>query len=355
MKNHLILLLCCAATLSCFAQSQPIYFTNPSFEDLFANASTPPRNWHDCGFRGESPPDINPNLTFNVTKPAYDGETYLGMVVRDNNTWESVSQRVSNPFQKGACYQFEVYLARSLTYMSISRVSDKPANYATPAKLRVWAGNGPCDKQQLLGETKLVINTNWKPYIFQFGTEEIFNYIILEAYYDNPDMPPYCGNILLDKLSDIKQVDCAFSADVAPDQEIVEQETEAPHPPAKPISETELAAIVETYANRITFDDFGSLRRMLYTNPNTGKEKWVNLPLHTILEGLQQHPLTNLILVIVEKDPDLSEKKKQSLKTALRNMGARNDQVIVRGWQENDAAKSWSGDPDSGVLLRLIR
>ncbi len=142
---------------------------------------------------------------------------------------------------------------------------------------------------------------------------------------------------------------------MAPDQEIVEQETEAPQPPAKPVSETELAAMVETYANRITFDDFGSLRRMLYTNPNTGKEKWVNLPLYTILEGLKQHSLATLTLVIVEKDPELAEKKKQSLKTALRNMGARNDQVIVRGWQETDAAKTWSGNPDSGVLLRLIR
>ena len=93
----------------------------------------------------------------------------------------------------------------------------------------------------------------------------------------------------------------------------------------------------------------------MYADERTGKEKWVNLPLHTILEGLQQHPLTNLILVIVEKDADLAEKKKQSLKTALRNMGARKDQVIVRGWQETDATKSWSGNPDSGVLLRLIR
>ncbi len=42
MKNHLILLLCCAATLSCFAQSQPIYFTNPSFEDFLQVPATPP-------------------------------------------------------------------------------------------------------------------------------------------------------------------------------------------------------------------------------------------------------------------------------------------------------------------------
>lgn len=354
MKTYLLVLFFCAAICSGFAQSQSIYFINPSFED-FANASTPPTNWHDCGFGGESPPDIQPNPTFNVTKQAYDGETYLGMVVRDNNTWESVSQRMSKPLQKGSCYQFEVYLARSLSYFSVSRVSNKTANYATPAKLRVWGGSGHCDKQQLLGETKLVINTNWKPYNFQFGAEQNINYIILEAYYDNPAMPPYCGNILVDKLSDIQQVDCAFSADGAPEQEIVEQETEAPQAPAKPVSETELAEMVETYANRITFDDFGSLKRMLYADERTGKEKWVNLPLYNILEGLRQHSLATLTLVIVEKDPELAEKKKQSLKTALRNMGARKDQVIVRGWQETDATKSWSGNPDSGVLMRLIR
>lgn len=356
MKNHLILLFYGAVALPGFVQSQSIQFSNPSFED-FANASTPPMDWHDCGFRGESPPDIQPNPTFNVTKKAYDGDTYLGMVVRDNKTWESVSQQISQPLQKGGCYTFEIYLARSLSYISVSRLTDNVANYATPVKLKVWGSFGHCDKEQLLATTPLVINKDWKPYRLIFEAHEAYSYLLFEAYYDEPTLVPYNGNLLLDNLSEIQPYTCNEEDSFNPEGFAFEkeEEAEAPQPPIKPVSETELAAMVETFANRITFDDFGSLKRMLYTDERTTEEKWVNLPLYNILEGLKQHSLATLTLVIVEKDPDLAEKKKQSLKTALRNMGAQKDQVIVRGWQETDATKSWSGNPDSGVLLRLIR
>ncbi len=358
MKNHLILLLCSVATLSGFAQTAPIEFTNPSFEDSPGSSSSP-IHWYNCGFPGESPPDVQPNPTFNVTKEAYNGETYLGMVVRDNDTWESVSQRISQPLQKGGCYGFEIYLARSLTYMSVSRLTDNTANYATPTKLRVWGGFKHCDKKQLLTTSQLVTHTDWKPYHLFFKAQEAYSYLLLEAFYDTPTLVPYNGNLLLDKLSEIKLFPCNENSSFDPEffaaSEKEEAEEQVPETQVAPISETELVTMVETYANRITFDDFGSLKRMLYADERTGKEKWVNLPLYNILEGLRQHSLATLTLVIVEKDPELAEKKKQSLKTALRNMGARKDQVIVRGWQETDATKSWSGNPDSGVLMRLIR
>lgn len=193
--------------------------SNPSFED-FARASQPPINWYNCGFPGESPPDVQPDPTFNVTKVAADGETYLGMVVRDNDTWESVSQKMSRPLEKGKCYEFSIQLSRSLTYMSVSRISDQQANYATPAKLRIYGGFGHCDKQYMLGETKLIINTNWKEYNFKFEPMGNYTYIVLEAFYDTPTLVPYNGNILLDKASTINLVPC---------DEVVQKP-----PPAKP-------------------------------------------------------------------------------------------------------------------------
>ena len=207
-----------AANIS--AQGEPITLSNPSFED-FARASNPPINWYNCGFPGESPPDVQPDPTFNVTKEAADGDTYLGMVVRDNDTWESVSQRLSRPMEKGKCYEFSIQLSRSLTYMSVSRISDQQANYATPAKLRIYGGFGHCDKQYMLGETKLIINTNWKEYNFKFEPMGNYSYIVLEAFYDTPTLVPYNGNILLDKASTIKPVPC---------DEVVQKTP----PPAKP-------------------------------------------------------------------------------------------------------------------------
>ncbi len=374
MRTFLPVLMLYAAIHSGFAQAKAIEFLNPSFEDTPRLAHTP-FGWYDCGFVDETPPDVHPNPAYNITTKAYDGKTYLGMVVRNNNTWEAVSQKLSQPMQKGYVYQLKIYLARSSTYMSITRLSDKPVNYDMPVRLRIFGGFSACDGWQFLAETPLIIHKEWKPYVLEFEyADEAYDHLILEAYYDEDISGPYVGNILVDHLSALIPVrwgastphkkapkytqrpipvknDSILNVDSSYFEDLTLENTIQP----VSISETELANLVETYANRITFDDFGSLRRMLYKDEQTGKEKWVNLPLYTILEGLQQHPLTNLILVIVEKDADLAEKKKQSLKTALRNMGARNDQVIVRGWQENDAAKSWSGDPESGVLLRLIR
>jgi len=197
------------------AQEEPIKLTNPSFEDL-PHHSKPPRGWIDCGFDGETPVDVQPNGTFSVTKPAAEGNTYIGMVVRDNDTWEAVSQRLSRPLQAGQCYEFSVSLSRSELYVSTSRVTDSPANYVTPAKLRIYGGNDYCDKGFLLAETSLIINTRWLEYSFRFEPTANYTHLIFEAFYKTPSLFPYNGNVLMDNASEIVQVPC--------DEEIIAQE-----------------------------------------------------------------------------------------------------------------------------------
>lgn len=82
-----------------WTQEGTIQLTNPSFEDV-PRHSRVPRGWYDCGFPGESAPDTQPDPTFQVNKAAADGETYLGLVVRDNDTWESISQKLTRPVEK---------------------------------------------------------------------------------------------------------------------------------------------------------------------------------------------------------------------------------------------------------------
>jgi len=378
MKNLALLLL--LFSLSYVGFSQNIKFSNPSFED-FPRAGRVPIDWYNCGFPNETPPDIQPDPTFDVSKEAYDGGTYLGMVTRDNNTWESVSQSMSETLKEGACYQFEIYLARSLAYMSVSRISNKGANYVTPVKLRVWGGVGHCGKAQLLHETKLVTHTEWKPYLIQFEARKAYTHITFEAYYDDPNLSPYNGNLLLDYLSEIERLDCDASwtsaslkqvrsatksapksyLDVVAPSSIV---TSAPKPPVKrplnqvatkPISEEELAGILETSAARITFNAFGTLIHSAYTDPQTGSEYMVNLPLHSIVQAVRQYPLSMLIIAITEEDAALATRKRESLNEALEKMGAPKGQIVVRGWLEKDAEKEWQGDKTTGVLLRLVR
>ena len=195
------------AQASGLSQGDTIVLLNPSFEDMPRN-SQPPRGWTDCGFNGETPPDVQPGH-FEVKQAASKGDTYLGMVVRDNETFESVGQRLPKALKQGQCYQFSLDICRSDLYVSQSRVSaDKQANYITPVKVRIWGGSSYCDKAILLDETNLIINTRWLEYSFKFKPDRDVTYIVLEAYYKTPILFPYNGNVLIDNASSIITIPC---------------------------------------------------------------------------------------------------------------------------------------------------
>jgi outer membrane protein OmpA-like peptidoglycan-associated protein len=188
-----------------------IFLTNPSFEDVPRN-SVPPWGWIDCGFRGETPPDVHPIYPpsdgWRVTMMAQHGNTYMGMVVRDNDTWERVSQPINGKLQKGKCYEFSIWLARSPSYVSLSHMTRQPTNYTTPTVLRIWGGNSICDRSTLLGESKPVRNHTWEEYHFQFNPTSEYEFIMLEVYYETPVLFPYNGNLLLDNASPIVRIPC---------------------------------------------------------------------------------------------------------------------------------------------------
>ncbi len=214
-----------AVLVSCFGISillaQPnkvvIKLSNPSFEGT-PQATVSPSGWYDCGFPGETPPDIQAGdgSIFSVVKPAHHGGTYLGMVTRDNDTWERVGQRLSQPLEKGKKYKFSIYLCRSESYLSPTKKTPGGlANYTTPVKLKIWGGGTYCDRTEVLGETVPVKNTDWKRFDFTFVPQRSISYITLEAFY-NQSAFPYNGNILLDNASDIEEISTAVAAVTKP-------------------------------------------------------------------------------------------------------------------------------------------
>lgn len=185
-----------------------IHLFNPSFEDV-PKHSSPPRGWTDCGFPNESPPDVHPTVTFNVLRPAFHGRTYLGMVTRENDTWESVQQGLPFPIKAGNCYAFSISLCRSSTYLSYTKNNvDEKTKFTNPVKLRVWGSSGNCQKNELLAESDLVSNVEWKQFSFKFEPSRSHYAIIFEAFYKTPVLFPYNGNLLLDNASDIIQIPC---------------------------------------------------------------------------------------------------------------------------------------------------
>lgn len=202
-------------------QSDTIRLTNPSFEDTpkrGGEAKQGIAGWYDCGvlnFPLESPPDIHPNGYWENNLPASDKKTYLGMVTRDNGTYESVSVRLDDMLEANKCYSFSIHLAKAERYISRSRMTNAESNYTTPVVLRIWGGSGFCNERELLAESDPVNNTSWQINTFEFRPNNNIRSLTFSAFYKTPALIPYNGNILVDGGSEIIRVPCPGDAPLA--------------------------------------------------------------------------------------------------------------------------------------------
>ncbi len=199
------LLVCMIIVFPTYSQ-QPILLQNPSFEDA-PGASRMPWGWFYCGDMGESPPDVHPSGNFGVACAPKRGFTYIGMVVRDNNTREGVSQWLSEPLQAWQCYEFSLFAARSAHYRSLSRTTGEETDFNQPVRLFIWGGQLNCDRQELLAASPLIASTDWKEYVFHFQVHKNYDRLLIEAQYAEGAVP-YCGNVLLDHASPLVPIDC---------------------------------------------------------------------------------------------------------------------------------------------------
>jgi len=175
--------------------SAQIVLDNASFEGEPQDA-TIPTGWQPCAMG--TTPDILPGA-WGVRLEAYEGNSYLGLITRDDGTWESIGQRTNKSISAGECYSFSMMLAHSKEY----------AGFNKAIKLRIWGGQTACQKDQLLGETSFINHTEWKMYEFKFLPEVDLNYIIFEAQHMDGIYFNYKGNILIDDCSVIDQCERA--------------------------------------------------------------------------------------------------------------------------------------------------
>ncbi len=197
--HNSIFLLLVLLLLPMMLAAQKNLLRNGSFEDT-ALYSTPPVEWLDYGFPGESPVDIHPSGAFNVTKEAHHGKTYLGMVVRDNDTWEAICQRLDQPLEAQKTYQFTASLARSEIYISVSKKTEQRANYNTAVLVRIWGGDAKKPKE-LFYTSAPIIRSRWQSLEFEFTPTQEHTHFYLEAFHDSNaiEKSPYNGNVLIDQ------------------------------------------------------------------------------------------------------------------------------------------------------------
>jgi hypothetical protein len=173
-------------------EAQNIEIANPSFEGEPADA-TVPQGWMPC--KEGTTPDILPGY-WGVYNPPADGDTYLGLITRQNNTWESIGQRLPESLKKSNCYTMSLDLAHSDTY----------SGYNGPIKLRIWISTAKCGKDQLIYESPLIAHTDWKTYKIKFTPDADYWYIHFEAFHREEEFS-YKGNILIDRISAIHGCD----------------------------------------------------------------------------------------------------------------------------------------------------
>lgn len=186
MKHFLLILALLPGVAPLLAQT---YLVNPSFEGEPQDA-TVPSGWLPC--EPGTTPDILPGV-WGVYREAAHGNTYVGLITRENGTWESIGQRLKTPLEAGQCYTFFVDLAHSNSY----------AGYNLPLKLRIWGGGAKCGKDLLAWESAVINHRNWKRYRVEFVAKKQVNYILLEAFYAEGKFS-HTGNILIDNISPIQ-------------------------------------------------------------------------------------------------------------------------------------------------------
>lgn len=191
--------------LMCVLQAQTtIRLQNPSFEWDNVQPGKVPSGWTDLGMEGESPPDILPG-PWEVKLEAAHGTTYLGLVVRDNNTWEGIGQTLKGRITKDSAYTFSVDLAYCDTFLSFSRINFREdVYYDTPTVLRIWGINSIFNRKELLAESTVIDHTDWIRYAFTLKpTKADCDVLQLMAYYA-PGKEKMNGNLLVDNCSDIE-------------------------------------------------------------------------------------------------------------------------------------------------------
>lgn len=205
MKNCLLMLILSLLFFGKIIGQDSLTLKNSSFEDDVPAAGRGASGWLDMGAPRETPPDIQPG-SFSVKLEAQHGKVYLGLVTRDNNTWEGVGQRLDGFLKKDSTYTFSVWLARSNIYLSVSKLTGQEANYNSPTILKIWGVNAETNQEELLAESSAISHSQWTLYTFTLKpTVADFDEIDLMAYYAK-GYEQNNGNLLIDNCSAIVKV-----------------------------------------------------------------------------------------------------------------------------------------------------
>lgn len=330
-------------------QNLPVGLSNPSFEDI-PQHSKPPIGWFYCGQAGESPPDVHPTGMFNVQHDPFEGNTYVGMVVRDNGTWEGIGQRLTATLIAGQCYTFSLFAARSSTYASYSKMTGQAADYTEPVILKIWAGQHNCDGKTLLGQSPKIISTNWEKIDFQFQADQDYTHFFIEAYYNSDGNDrPYNGNVLIDNASPLIPIDCETQ------NWLVDVDTMRFNLGSTEPSKEELEALITNAGQQISFDKYDELDKQL-VQIGDNSLRFTNKHLWKIAKALKARPRSKILIVVRGDNPYAMEQRKSNIARLFEDIDIYPSVYNIKTFKESHLKKKWLWPATaSPVLMNLLK
>jgi len=182
-----------------------ILLENASFEGAETGYSTIPDGWTDCGFEGESPPDLfkGSGIHFGLSRKAKDGDNGVCLISRIDNTWEGLGQKLPYALEKGKAHFLHLYAMRSPEYLATDRLTGDKENFNKALQLYLWGSKEACESKALLGVSQLIENEYWEKINFAFIPDDSYQFLWFEVRYQANATDPYRGNMLVDHFSPI--------------------------------------------------------------------------------------------------------------------------------------------------------
>ncbi len=324
------LAMCMVGWMTMAQTAGPVRLANPSFEDE-PGASKVPAHWANCGNESESPPDVQPGA-FGVALPAADGQTCLGLVVRDNETWEAVGQQLATPLSPDTCYRLDLYLGRARELYSVSRSQHTRTNFITPVLLRVWGANTElCARGDILAVSEPVKWFGWHRQRLILQPVHEVRYLTLEAWYAPDFGRGVNGHLLVDGLSELTPVPCSERVAPAPQRRTPRPDTTTAAAPLPADSSVQaLRRTIEAQVPLIAFGPDGILTA-------DGKAA-----VQALAAALRTRPGYGLVLALDLPDAQTAARRRKTLQRAFKEAGLKKPQILVQPFRPQDAfAFSW--------------
>lgn len=172
--------------------SGKIYLRNASFEDTPGSGKAPQGWYFDTP---GNTPDVLPGAWEIMEPKAYDGKTYIGLITREDGSYEDIRQSLAEPLKAGQCYTFSIYLAHAPKYVG----------YNKPTRLRICGASEKGGKLEILTFSPLINHSDWKLYKFEITPSRQVTQLVFEACFAPGVIFKYRGNVLLDLCSPIEK------------------------------------------------------------------------------------------------------------------------------------------------------